>query len=69
MALVRALGSLVPYTLHLSVDGLVLGWEDLLGLRFDFLIIIMYVEQEIFMECGDFLVIFMLPPLHSGVSN
>lgn len=69
MALVRAHGSLVPFTLHLSVDGLVLGWEDLLGSRFDFLVIFMYVEQEIFKECGDFLVILMLPPLHLGVSN
>ena len=52
MASIKATWSLVPFTMPLTIDGSILIWENLMGLRFNFQMNTMYVEHELFNKSG-----------------
>ena len=52
MASLKALGPLVPFTLLFANDGFIIGFEVLLGLKFEFQVGTMYMEQEMFDDNG-----------------
>lgn len=52
MASIKSSESLQPFTLPLDVHGFVVVSEELWGLRFNFQVGTMYVEQELYTKSG-----------------
>ena len=53
MASLRAHSFDTPFTMPLGDDGKVIVDEQLLSLKFGFKVGTMYIEQEIFDDCGE----------------
>lgn len=53
MATIKAIGSLIPFTLPLQDNEQVIVLEDMFGSRFNFQIGTMYVKQEMYFANGE----------------